>query len=379
MQNEGLQLRFSSNSTGYEGVEFHAGRHLPFRAAYAGAELGCFVTAMEAAMCFARHMQQLERKGLQEREEAQFASRFELLDVVEPSGCYAVEVTGGAHAEQDETEVAPLSPRGASGLGETSPTETELCEMDGEEFLDYEALDCAVSGCDVAESDLFVSARSSTGYLGVYQHAKARNRPYYVQVVNPVTRKVQTGASFATAREAAVYYAEYRRMAGMFALHDHEELADEDSPGIVPEDSPGMVGGIRLHLSDRSATGYRAVYRERYKGKKKSSDKPFFVQVNKPYVFRLGNYHTAVEAAIAFAKYELLRQSDSQITDDIAGDISVEPLQPSSPGIFTDDEFPEAPQQIGAADGLRNAGRKRAGDIAWAAAYGGWEALLNGH
>jgi len=366
MEAEGLQLRFSSSSTGYEGVEYEASDELPFRTTFDGCELGRFATAIDGAMCFARHMREQEVAEMRERDElgASCDDVDPPTNATEPLHATRRSQKGRSVSPEAPVSPPPRSPREASGLG-------EICQEIGEGSL---LNDLGFEGRELDDSELFVSARSSTGYLGVYHHARARTKPFYVQVLNPVTKKVQTGASFATAREAAVYYAEYRRMAGMF--EEDEAAQPEPQPGELPR----FAGGMELHLSDRSATGYRGVYVEKQRGRK-NDDRSFFVQVTKPHVFRLGNYHTAVEAAVAFAKYEQLRQTDSDITGDITGGfLGGFDLQTPSTGIFDGDEPPEAaPAAFDfSADSPRNCRDVATRGDAWPMPLGGWEALLNG-
>ena len=86
---------------------------------------------------------------------------------------------------------------------------------------------------------------------------------------------------------------------------------DQDWDGretaVVPAPAPPTVieaGGMILHLSSKSATGYRGVYIDR----KRSPLKPYYTEVaHGSKHTRIGTFATAVEAAVAYARYVALK------------------------------------------------------------------------
>ena len=63
------------------------------------------------------------------------------------------------------------------------------------------------------------------------------------------------------------------------------------------QDAVARDSGLDLFLSSTNKTGYRRVHRKA----KAKSDKPFTAEDDDAYV--LGNFATAVEAAVAYARY----------------------------------------------------------------------------
>ena len=120
---------------------------------------------------------------------------------------------------------------------------------------------------------LHLSSSSSTGYKGVYEHASGRFKAQH----RAGERMVYLG-SFATAVEAAVAYA---RAAGEY-----------QPPAVVTE-----AEGQRQRLSSSNATGYMGVYTATAWGGRFQASRCYNGgrQV-------IGNFGTAVEAAVAYAR-----------------------------------------------------------------------------
>ena len=171
-------------------------------------------------------------------------------------------------------------------------------------------------------------------------------------------------------------------MTGMFEMEAHEAeeaarlesgidsavaMLEASGTGSAADEAPvEYAHGFKLHLSDRSTTGYKGVY--------KSGKNAFFVQVNKPHVFRLGTYKCAVEAAVAYAKYHEPAQEESDITADLS-DLSGDDIN-----IFDGVDTPEVASPADTDEPRRiRSKRKRDALTDGTMTYGGWEALLNGH
>ena len=144
---------------------------------------------------------------------------------------------------------------------------------------------------------LHLSSHNPTGYKGVYSSAPDCSRPFFAK------RKVVGGpqtylGSFHTAARAAVAYAQH--VAGDEVVPEEDEerrplLRDTPMP-VAPVVTHAQ--GLQLHLSSKSATGYLGVcwYKNRF------AANHFAPVKQQKYI---GRFKTAVEAAVAFAKYEL--------------------------------------------------------------------------
>ena len=132
------------------------------------------------------------------------------------------------------------------------PQEEEV-EEDDHEDEEAEAV--------VEESEglqLHLSAKSATGYLGVFRHGSGFQAQHRKGNAN-----IYLG-TFATAREAAVAFANHVRSAEMVEGEEEEE-AEEAVGGeaVVEEAVVQEAEGVRLHMSSKSATGYLGVYKNR--------------------------------------------------------------------------------------------------------------------
>ena len=144
---------------------------------------------------------------------------------------------------------------------------------------------------------LHLSSSSKTGYKGVgFQHKEGgKSKPSYQAALGGTYI-----GSYSTAVEAAVAYAraeaekqgeQQGEEQGEQQGEDEDEEEDEEQgDGEVPLVQEG--GGWQLHLSSNSMTGYKGVTKAtcgpRFHGKFGAT--------------HLGNFDTAVEAAVAFAR-----------------------------------------------------------------------------
>ena len=137
--------------------------------------------------------------------------------------------------------------------------------------------------------ELHVSARSSTGYRGVayYPGSRATSKPY--QAFGPGREKKFLGC-FSTAVEAAVAYANFVAA---------PKAAPKVETTVRPQHLPREAEGITLHMSARNTTtGYKGVTFNA-----QIQSKPFQTYGPGPQNKFLGCFATAVEGAVAYARY----------------------------------------------------------------------------
>ena len=136
---------------------------------------------------------------------------------------------------------------------------------------------------------------SSTGYKGVYRSRKDTEK-FMAFSTSGASKYLGT---FDTALDGAIAYARHMQAhLGGGDAHDDELEADDsgrDEQGLARE-----AEGIQLHLSDQNSTGYLGVYSKRAK---------FIAQHSRK---GLGSFHTAVEAAVAYARFVLTLEADSK-------------------------------------------------------------------
>jgi len=118
---------------------------------------------------------------------------------------------------------------------------------------------------------LHLSSSSATGYKGVVSSSHGRFRAQ-----RTVGRSNVILGVFGTAVEAALAYA--------------RSVGEYDSPAVVAE-----AEGMRLHLSDRSATGYQGVHMDKGRFRAQRT-------VNGANHVLGQTFDTAVEAAVAYAR-----------------------------------------------------------------------------
>jgi hypothetical protein len=233
---DGLTLHLSGNAVSrYRGVYRHRGRGSKrFQAMYRRKSLGCYATAVEAAVAYAKH-----------RAAKQSAA--------------GVEGEASPDSEVEEEEEAV--------------DRAQLTEVDG--------------------LALHLSANSKTSYRGVYKHRGRGSKCFQAMC------RGKSLGYYTTAVEAAVAYAKHRAAKQSAAggegeeSNPHSEVEEEEE--AVDRAQLTEVDGIALHLSGKSKSSYRGVYRRPGRG-----SKCFQATCRGK---SLGYYTTAVEAAVAYAKY----------------------------------------------------------------------------
>ena len=173
---------------------------------------------------------------------------------------------------------------------------------------------------------LHLNPQNRTGYRGVVRNTWATNqtaKPFAAQV-NRGGRSVFLG-TYATACEAAVAYARYMRSMAVEQEVEMEEAEAnggqaEAAAGVVEEGAEAMEGaeaaeaevveeaaGLRLHLNSRNQTGYAGVHYNHTvtaKGRQYPRAKPYYARVwCDGRSTSLGYFATAIEAAVAYARY----------------------------------------------------------------------------
>mgnify|MGYP000874477695 FL=1 len=288
---EGLRLHLSPrSSTGYLRVRREPNdpsgqpRAKPFRAEYRrdgrSVSLGCFATAIEAAVAYAKHMAR--------------------------DGEAAAEAEGAGHDDEQEAQSEQGTAKDAAGrVPRGIPFNASNVALERDESLEPEG-DAGVEACDLAEVGadmvteaeglrLHLSPQSNTGYLHVI---RLPNNPSGQPPAKPFQAKYKRDGRhvslgcFTTAVEAAVAYARH-------IARDGEAAREADAAGMVTE-----AEGLRLHLSRNSSTGYRRVHRRPNNPSGQPRAKPFQVQYRRDgRNVSLGHFATAVEAAVAYAMH----------------------------------------------------------------------------
>ena len=297
----GMRLHLSEQSaTGYLGV-YRSSNGL-FRAEFMNngkhTFLGRFDQVVEAAVAYAKYAREFRSR-----------QHVEQLDVAVRDKEY-----GERAAETSEVGSGASKRRRMS----SSPRATSLDERYNRDDDDKEAVAVEVDRrsdavAEAAGVQLHLSKHNSTGYKGVYMSGgrfEARQR---------VGGDYTSLGHFGTAVEAAIAYAIHVQQFGLAPVsrggaqgategegdgkeEDEEEEDDDDDESTVEEEAEGM----RLYLSERTATGYCGVFPDKRRfravhqinGKKTS----------------LGTFATAVQGAVAYAKH--VQKHDLEAADE---------------------------------------------------------------
>ena len=213
---------------------------------------------------------------------------------LDESGRVAVN---GPEGELDESELDALAfaePEHPADLADQMPPDATEA---GSEFLQMAA----------REGLTLETSSNASGYRNVAYSASRSSRPYQVQFRTPgLCDKTTHLGYFATAEEGALAYARHKSER---ALAPEEPWWEER--GLVREQD-----GLPLNLSRQSATGYHSVTRDhdgRYRARIDRIDQDGRVN--------LGRYETAVEAAMAVARFHRGEQSP-QVYDSAARSIA---------------------------------------------------------
>ena len=285
---QGLKLHLSNRgTTGYYGVtrSSAASQAKPFQAGlWRGGHLGVYATAVEAAVAVAQYLS----AGTTEKEEG------------EGSG--------------EKTEE-----KGGEELGEEEEEEVVVVEKAGVAVKEAKGL------------KLHLSSQSRSGYLGVYMphHQAGSSKPFHA-AINRGDQSVSLG-NHATAVEAAVAVARYLRDSARDEDGSDEESEVEEvevepeqdaKVAVVEEDKVGAVvkeaEGLKLHLSDRGKTGYLGVCKQ---NDDRRSAKPYQARLYySDQNVSLGYHATAVEAAVAVARYLRDSARDEEDSDEDGSD-----------------------------------------------------------
>ena len=143
---------------------------------------------------------------------------------------------------------------------------------------------------------LELSEKSSTGYKGVHYHSRKEKKPYVAEFAGKYL------SYHASAVEAAVAYAKHKATLAEAEATSEAFTKPPTAASHVPPKGklPTTAEGFELELSERNATGYAGVTFLR--GKKETGrNKPYQAMFAANY---LGNYASAVEAAVAYAKHK---------------------------------------------------------------------------
>lgn len=149
---------------------------------------------------------------------------------------------------------------------------------------------------------LHMSTRNATGYKNVYATGGEFVCNHWCG------GRTEHIGYYPTAADAALAYARHvlRKNAQQQAEANGEALPDEPPPKKVPRTVPMDLQteyeGVQLILSDRSATGYKCVYKN---GTGFSVD----IGVGDGKMQHIGSYRTVLEGAVAYARYQMQHDS----------------------------------------------------------------------
>jgi len=151
--------------------------------------------------------------------------------------------------------------------------------------------------------ELHMSSRNATGYKNVY----ATGTEF---VVNHWSNgRTEHLGYYPTATEAAMAYAHHviRVHAAQAAEANGEPpppkpLPPRKAPRALPADLVSVHDGMHLVLSDRSATGYKCVY-------KNGSGFSVDIGAGDGKMLHIGSYRSVLDAAVAYARYVMQQES----------------------------------------------------------------------
>ena len=241
---EGLKLHLSSNSrTGYTGINFvpQSNKPKPFRAINCGVYLGYFATAVEAAVCFARHWQQKQLGAVEEEEEEQEVVTTEAegltlhLSSQNKTGYLHVTRTGfsrfraevrGAGTPLNLGHYDTVVEAAVAVARHLQAVEEEKEEKEGGEQEQEQEQEQEEGEVVVAEAEgikLHLSAQNKTGYFGVTVRCRSSTTFYEA---NPSGHHYL--GSFASAVEAAVAIARHLQAKNASAAAMEEEGEEDE-------------------------------------------------------------------------------------------------------------------------------------------------------
>jgi len=320
---EGLTLELADTSGGYKGVYYRSDvKSKPYEAQIKQGgkmkSLGTFATAEEAALVYARADRQRKLAAGKPPDPEELKAEALRRANAEGLTLESAETTGGYKGVQYRNDLkskpyqAQISQGGKmKSLGTFATAEEAalaFARADREKKLaagkppDPEELKAEALRQANAEGLTLERADTSGGYKGVYYHSSLISKPYQAQI-SQGGRKLKNLGSFAIAEEAAL----------AFARADREKKLAAGKP-LQPPDPEALkaeavrlasVEGLTLEPAE-TAGGYKGV---QYRNDLKS--KPYEARIWQGGKQKsLGNFATAEEAALAFARARAQRIKD---------------------------------------------------------------------
>jgi len=322
---EGLTLlKSEGSSTGYKGVYFDKNLAKPYRAqVWRGGKfvrLGCFATPEEGALCYARTPEARAAAAAppvtpapppMTAEEAMWQAGAEGLTLLKSEG----SSTGYKYVHLDSSKdlTTPYRAQVLRGgklvkLGYfATAEEAALCYARTPEGRASAAAppvppapppmmaDEAVQRAEAEGLTLLRSERNSTGYKGVsFIRSSDKSRPYKAQV-QPRGGKTMHLGVFATAEEAALYYARTPEAQAAAAA----SLVPPPMTAMA-EEALRQAEGLTLLRSESNSSGFKGVsFRSGWSGR----SRPYEAQLRRDgTTVSIGSHATAEEAALHVAR-----------------------------------------------------------------------------
>ena len=311
-QHEGVTLFLSPQSaTGYLGVlEASPGR---FLAQYKQERLGIYDDVLDAAVAYARHVQ----KAVEEAEAAERAAAAEKGIAAEAEGLrlhidmkgsnstgylgVSTEQRGGKYLARYANKNlgvydTALEAAVAYARGRKEEEDAARALLEGEEDDDGPKGEAELAAERlVAETGLklFLSAQSSTGYLGVTRSSASKGGQYWARHTS------HTIGRYASLIEAAVAYAQYReQIDGDDSQEAKAKAASKAAAEKLVKDT-----GLKLWTSKACRSGYLGVQVHESRGRNGAPPETKYSAQH--HTNRLGLFHSAIEAAVAYAQHRL--------------------------------------------------------------------------
>jgi len=167
-----------------------------------------------------------------------------------------------------------------------------------------------------------MSDSNSTGYKNVSREARTNGYRFRATAMSKSHRHL---GMFPTAVQAAVAVAKGLEEADDGSGRDenqefennNDDDAEDGDPSSLACDRPTQAGGYQLILSKSNPTGYKGVYQMANGEFEVNSQPPASSRERRA---QLGRFSTAVEAAVAYAKWHLQQQQEEEEAEDSAGE-----------------------------------------------------------
>ncbi|EOD28286.1 hypothetical protein EMIHUDRAFT_114210 [Emiliania huxleyi CCMP1516] len=264
---EGLRLHLSSsNATGYRGVREHSGRYqAKHRAGERMVYLGTFATAVEAAVAYARAAGEYQPPA---------------------------PPTVATEAEGLRLHVSSITSTGYKGVHADRSRYQATHSVGGKQVYLGSFATAVEAAVAYARA---VGEAEAAGAGGPARAAAAAGDAEAGEAMEAAEAREMEAMEAEEAEEAAAA-AEEEEEEGAEGAPEEEEAAEAAGTAAVSAAAPlaTEAEGLRLHLSSSNATGYRGVreHSGRYQAKRGGDCKEVY----------LGNFATAVEAAVAYAR-----------------------------------------------------------------------------